>query len=63
MNLEDYIGCPLDFVKTELENKNIEYKVIESSEIQKNYDTILVVKILQKDCFVEITTDKFLLNI
>ena len=63
MNFEDYIGYPLDYVKTELKSKNIEYKVIESSEIQKNYDTILVVRITQKDGFVEIITDKFLLNI
>ena len=63
MDLQNYIGYPVDFVKRELESKNIQYKIKESSEIQKKFDTILVVKISQSDGYVEIITDKFLLNI
>ncbi len=63
MKLQDYIGFPLDYVKNELNKFSIKYKVVENSDIQKNYDTILVVKISQKNDYVEIVTDKFLLNI
>lgn len=63
MDLQNYIGYPVEIVKKELESKNIEYRIIESSEIQKKFDTILVVKISQLNDIVEITTDKFLLNI
>ena len=63
MDLENYIGYPIDFVKRELESKNIKYLIRESSEIQKKFDTILVVKISQSNDVVEIITDKFLLNI
>ena len=63
MDLQNYIGYPIDFVKRELESKNIKYLIKESSEIQKKFDTILVVKISQSNDVVEIITDKFLLNI
>ena len=63
MDLQNYIGFPLDIVKSELDGKNIKYEIKESSEIQKKFDTILVVKISQKGEIVEIITDKFLLNI
>ena len=63
MDLQNNIGYPVEIVKKELESKNIKYKIIESSEIQKKFDTILVVKISQLNDIVEITTDKFLLNI
>ncbi|MBR4124413.1 MAG: hypothetical protein IKR12_02460 [Clostridia bacterium] len=63
MDLQNYIGYPVEIVKKELESKNIKYRIIESSEIQKKFDTILVVKISQLNDIVEITTDKFLLNI
>ena len=63
MDLQNYIGYPVGIVKKELESKNIKYRIIESSEIQKKFDTILVVKISQLNDIVEITTDKFLLNI
>ena len=63
MDLQNYIGYPVDFVKRELESKNIKYLIKESSEIQKKFDTILVVKISQSNDVVEIITDKFLLNI
>ena len=63
MDLQNYIGYPVEIVKKELESKNIKYRIVESSEIQKKFDTILVVKISQLNDIVEITTDKFLLNI
>ena len=64
MDLQNFIGYPIDFVKKELEKQNLKYTIIESSDIQKKYDTILVVKTLQsKDGIVKIVTDKFLLNI
>lgn len=63
MDFQNYIGYPLEVVEQELKNRNINYKVVESSEIQKKFDTILVVKISQKEEYVEIVTDRFLLNI
>lgn len=63
MDLQNYIGYPVEIVKKELEKKNIKFTILESSEIQKKYDSILVVKILQTNDIVEIITDNFLLNI
>ena len=63
MNLNDYIGYPLDFVKQKFDELKIKYKIAESSDIQKKYDTILVTKITQNDDCVEIVADKFLLYI
>ena len=63
MNINSYIGLPIEVVKNELDKASISYKIVESSDIQKSYDTILVVKITQKDGYVEIVTDKFLLNV
>lgn len=63
MDLQNYIGYPVEIVKKDLDSKNIKYKIKESSEIQKKFDSILVVKISQCNDIVEIITDKFLLNI
>lgn len=64
MDLQKFIGYPLDVVKNELEKLGLSYKVIESSNLQKKFDTFLVVKILElPDKVIEITTDKFLLYI
>lgn len=63
MDLEKYIGYPIEFVKKELDRLSKKYEIIESSDIQKKYDTILVVKIEQKNDIIEIITDKFLLDI
>lgn len=63
MNLENYIGYPIEYVKKELDKLSKKYVIKESSDIQKKYDTILVVKITEKDDVVEIITDKFLLDI
>jgi hypothetical protein len=63
MNLENYIGYPIEFVKKELDNLGVKYNIAENSDIQKKYDTILVTKIIKNDDIIEIVTDKFLLNI
>ena len=63
MNFDEFIGYPIDFVKQKLDDLKIKYKIAESSDIQKKYDTILVTKIVQKDDFVKIVTDRFLLYI
>ena len=63
MNINNYVGFPIETVKKELDKFSIKYKIVESSDIQKKFDTILVTKITQKDDFVEIVTDKFMLNI
>lgn len=63
MNLEKFVGMPIDFVTSEFEKQNIKFKIVESSDIQKTYDTILVVRATQIDGFVELVTDKFLLYI
>ena len=64
MELFDLIGLPIETVKHKLEANSIEYIVTENSDIQKNHDTVLVVNIKKiSQNKVEITTDKFLLNV
>ncbi len=63
MNFNDYIGYPLSYVTKEFDKLSIKYQIVESSDIQKNYDEILAVKFEQKDDFVKIITDKYLFNI
>ena len=63
MDLEKYIGYPIDYVKKELDKLSKKYLIKESSDIQKKYDTILVVRITEKNDVIEIITDKFLLDI
>lgn len=63
MDLENYIGYPIEYVKKELNRLSKKYVIKESSDIQKKYDTILVVKITEKYDVAEIITDKFLLDI
>ena len=64
MNFGDLIGLPVETVKHKLEECSIKYIVTENSDIQKKYDTLLVVQIKSlKSDLVEIITDKFLLNI
>lgn len=63
MNLNEFVGLPVELVVSQLEKLNIKCKVVESSDIQKTYDTILVVRATQKDGFVMLVTDKFLLKI
>jgi len=63
MNFNEFIGYPIDFVKQKLDEMCLKYKVVESSDIQKNYDTVLVTKITQRNDVLEIVTDKFLLYI
>ena len=64
MELFDLIGLPIETVKHKLEANSIEYIVTENSDLQKKYDTLLVVNIKQIDeNLVELTTDKFLLDI
>lgn len=64
MDYNSLIGLPLEKVKHKLDQCSIKYIVTQSSDIQKNFDTLLVVKIKQlEQNLVEITTDKFLLDI
>lgn len=63
MNYQKFVGYPLDYVIKELDNLSIKYKIIESSKIDKAYDILLVVKIVKTECCLEITTDKFLMDI
>ena len=63
MNINNYVGFPIETVKKELDKNLIKYKVVESSDAQRNFDTILVVKVTQKDDYIELVTDKFMLNI
>lgn len=62
-NLQDYIGYPIDFVKDLFDKNNIKYEVIMANSTKENYDTFLVVNIIQKKDIVTIITDKFLINI
>lgn len=64
MDFNRFIGMPLETVKHKLDSCKIKYIVTENSDIQKKYDTLLVVNIrnTEKD-FVELITDKFLLQI
>ena len=64
MDFTNLIGLPLDEVKHILEQKSIEYIVTESSNLQKEFDTLLVVNVNHiAQNKVEIITDKFLLYI
>lgn len=64
MDFTNLIGLPLDEVKHILEQKSIEYIVTESSNLQKEFDTLLVVNVKHiAQNKVEIITDKFLLYI
>ena len=64
MDLDRFIGMPLNEVLQKLDNLKAKYQVFESSDIQKKYDTLLVVKAVYNcDGVIEITTDKFLLYI
>lgn len=63
MNTNQFIGLPVEVVTKKLEEEGISYKIKESSNIQKKYDTILVVNAVKKEDYVELTTDKFLLYI
>lgn len=64
MDLDCFIGMPLNEVLQKLDNLKAKYQVFESSDIQKKYDTLLVVKAVYNcDGVIEITTDKFLLYI
>ena len=63
MNFDEFIGYPIDFVKQKLDELEIKYKIAESSDIQKRYDTILVTRVTQDGDYLIIVTDKFLLYI
>lgn len=64
MNYDNFIGLPIETVKHKLEQSSIKYIVTENSDIQKKFDTLLVVKIRPlEENLVEIITDKFLLDI
>lgn len=64
MNFDDLIGFPLEFVTQKLKDNSINFTVKNNSEIQKKSDTLLVVNINKiSENFVEIITDKFLLDI
>ena len=60
MNYDNFIGLPIETVKHKLEQSSIKYIVTENSDIQKKFDTLLVVKIRPLE---ENITDKFLLDI
>lgn len=64
MDFSQFIGMPLQTVKHKLDNYKIKYIVTENSDIQKKYDSLLVVNIRElQNGLVEIITDKFLLKI
>ena len=64
MDFENFIGLPLYEVERTLQSADIKYKIMENSSIQKHFDTIIVIKIVKlSETFVELITDKFLLNI
>ena len=63
-NLDSLIGLPLEVVESILKKENIEYQVVQNSSIQKQHDTIIVIKITEiSQTKVELVTDKFLINI
>ena len=64
MNFDDYIGYPVNIVKQKLDSLGLKYKIVENCSNKEKFDTIIVVRITQdKDGFVELLTDKFLINI
>lgn len=64
MNFDDYIGFPVNIVKQKLDDLGLKYKIVENCSNKEKFDTIIVVRITQdKDGFVELLTDKFLINI
>ena len=63
MEVDLFVGLPVEIVEIQLEKMNTDYKIVESSDIQKKHDIVLVVRATEKDNYVELVTDKFLLNI
>ena len=63
MEVDQFVGLPVEIVEIQLEKMNTDYKIVESSDIQKKHDIVLVVRATEKDNYVELVTDKFLLNI
>lgn len=63
MDTNQFIGLPVEVVTKKLQEDGIAYKIKENSDIQKKYDTILVVNAVKKDNYLEITTDKFMFYI
>ena len=63
MDLQDFVGHNIEEVKAELDKFGLKYRIVESSNIQKKFDTILVTRISKNDESILIVTDKFLLKI
>ena len=63
MEVKEFVGLPIEVVTKQLKDLNFYYRIIESSEIQKKFDTVLVVKATLNENCVELVTDKFLLKI
>ena len=63
MNCQHYIGLPLEQVEKELKEQSIPYVVEENGNLQKKFDTILVVKATKQNGVVKLVVDKFKLDI
>ena len=63
MNYQNLIGYPLNKAEEILQQNNVQYEVKEVDGFLKNYDTKLVVNVLENNNFITLIVDKFLINI
>lgn len=63
MNYQYLIGYPLNKAEEILQQNNVQYEVKEVDGFLKNYDTKLVVNVLENNNFITLIVDKFLINI
>lgn len=63
MDYQKFVGMPLLKVLDELNKAGVSYIIEEQNDVQKKYDTVLVVKVSKLDDKIKLVTDKFLLDI
>ena len=63
MNHQNFVGMPLLKVLDELNKAKVSYIIEEQNAVQKKYDTVLVVKVVELDNKIKLVTDRFLLDI
>ena len=63
MDYQNFVGMPLLKVLDELTQAKVSYIIEEQNAVQKKYDTVLVVKVVELDNKIKLVTDRFLLDI